>query len=604
MTTASPLVPAPATAVIERRVKLERLRMVYRQMPTSISGNMIGVSLGTIVFWPIIDHVLLVFWFLAMTANQTWRLRLYLAFRRADIGSEDIDRHARLWMIGAASSGAIWSVANVFFFIPDSPLHQTFLATAVFAITAVAVPVTAPHTPSFRVFVIPVLASLILRNAWEGDIQHLILAFVVTAMMMGVLSVGHRYNGFLKESLHRRFENEVLAERLAIQNAELDQARIAAEQASRAKTRFFAAASHDLRQPLHAIGLFVDLLSNRTHDPEDQRLIANIETSVVALESLFDALLDMSRIEAGAIRVARVDFDPWALIERLRGDFEAEAWAKGLRLHLHDGGGNSFVHSDPLLVERILRNLIANAIRYTERGGVLVALRRRGDRLDVEIWDTGIGIAADQHTAIFEEFFQLGNPERGQGKGLGLGLSIVRRLTDLLDLPMSIHSQPGRGTRFRVSLPITDTPEPVPAARPAELSGDFSSRLILMVNDDPTVCEGMTALLHNWGAQVIAGATTDAVLNAAEGSGRPDMIVCDYNLADGSLGANIVATLRERFGHDIPAVVLTGTSNTERLAEAQASNYHLLLKPVPPSKLRALINACLANSDGQDRNES
>ena len=570
--------------------------MIYRHMPTSTSGTMVGVCLVVAVFWSVVDHRLLVAWFLAMAANQAWRLKLYLDFRITDIPLDQVPGYARRWMLGSAFSAAIWSTANIAFFIPDSPLYQTILITSVFAIISVAVPLTAAHAPSFRVFTIPVLASLILRNVWEGDAMHLILAFIVAAMMLGALAVGSRYYTVLNESLRRRFENEALAERLAIQNAALDKARLAAEQVSSAKTRFFAAANHDLRQPLHAIGLFVDLLATRVRNPENRRLVSNIDTSVTALKSLFDALLDISKIDAGAIRVNPVAFDPQTLVERLRGDFEAEAGAKGLRLHMHACPPGIFVRSDPVLVERILRNLIANAIHYTKQGGVLVALRRRSDHLNVEVWDTGIGIATEQQEAVFEEFFQLGNPERDQSKGLGLGLSIVRRLTELLELPISIRSQPGRGTRFRISLPLTDAPSPASETKPVERSGDLASRLILMINDDPSVRDGMTTLLSNWGARVVAGENRQSIEAATDRADQPDMIICDYHLADGSLGSDIVTALRKHFGRHIPAVVLAGTSNPERLAEARAHDYHLLLKPVPPSKLRALINATLADS--------
>lgn len=606
MSQTPPTAPCPAPDDIDGRVALECMRMIYQQMPTSISGHMAGIALLAVVFWPLVDHNLIVTWFFAMTMNQAWRTKLYFTFRITDIDLEQVPDYARRWMIGAVISSACWSVASIFFFIPESPLHQAILITSVLAILAVAVPLIASHPPSFRIFVIPVLVSMILRSGWEGDIEHFMLACVVTAMMLSVLAVGGRYHAFLYESLRRRFENEALAERLSIQNAELDRARVVAEQTSRAKTRFFAAASHDLRQPVHAIGLFVGLLTTRIHDPGTRRLVDNIETSVRALESLFDALMDVSKIDTGAIQPKLVNFDILDLIERLRGDFEAEAGAKGLRLHLHPHRctGICVVHSDPLLVERILRNLIANAIHYTERGGVLVAVRRSGDRLNLEVWDTGIGIAADQQTAIFEEFFQLGNPERNHGKGLGLGLSIVRRLTELLDLPISLRSQPGRGTRFRVGLPIGAPQNPSPAAKPVELLEDCSSQLILLIDDDPSVLDGMTALLSGWGARVLTGATLDEAMAAANKTGRPDMIVCDYRLADGTLGASIVAALRGRFGRQIPAVVLAGAIDPERLAEAHARDYHLLLKPVHPSKLRALINAILADDNDRDGNES
>jgi signal transduction histidine kinase len=577
-------------------IRLERVRMVARQMPTSVSGTMIVIILLTVVMWPYLDHRLALACCGVMTINQTWRLGMYLHFRRHGLSLAELDSFAHRWFIGAGISGAVWSVIAVGYFVPDMPIMQTLLIISIFGATAVAIPLTAPHLPSFRIFAIPISLALSARILWEGDPLHLILGLLVLVEMLANLAVGRRYDTMLGESLQARFDNEVLAGRLIAQNAELDRARVTAEQASGAKTRFFAAASHDLRQPLHAIGLFVDLLTSRIRDPGNRRLVDNIQTSVGALESLFDALLDISKIDAGVIQVARVDFDPQALVERLCADFEAETAAKGLRLHLHGGARGRYVHSDPLMIERILRNLIANAVRYTERGGVLVALRTQGDHLNVEVWDTGIGIAADQQEAIFEEFFQVGNPERGQDKGFGLGLSIVRRLSGLLNLPVSVRSEPGRGTRFRVGLPLAATPARQASPAPAEFGKELAARRILMVHDDARVRDGMTTLLENWGAQVTACGNGFEALARTTLTRPPDMIICDYRLADGTLGAVIVGELRQRLSREIPAAILTGTTTPERLAEAQARGYHLLLKPVPPSKLRALINAALAPS--------
>jgi signal transduction histidine kinase/DNA-binding NarL/FixJ family response regulator len=574
----------------------ERVHMLYRQLPISVTGTMLGVLFLATSMWAISSLWLILSWAALMAVNQAARAWLYWRYRKTGLKSSDIAHAAKLWMLGAATSGILWGAVYLATFPSFSPIHQAVLTIIIFGVAAGAVPLVASHAPSFYAFILPTLLPIVGRNAIEGDSTHVTLALVSLVVTWGVLSFGRSYHRHLVDALDARMRNELLAERLKAQNTELDNARLAAEQASNAKTRFFTAASHDLRQPLHAIGLFVDLLTSRVRNPETRRLVGNIETSVTALESLFDALLDISKIDVGVIRATLVDFDPLDLVERLRGDFEAEAGAKGLRLHLHSGTRGCFVHSDPLLVERILRNLIANAIRYTECGGVLVALRQRGDHLNIEVWDTGIGIAAHHQQAIFEEFFQVGNPERGQDKGLGLGLSIVRRIAKLLEVPVSVRSQPGRGTCFQISLPLTTTPNPVPAPRPAELSGDFTSRLILIIDDDTHVRDGMTALLNNWGAQVVACANPVELATALDGRGLPDMIICDYHLADGSRGADIIAALRKRFGRHIPAVVLTGTSSLERLAEAQVHDYHLLLKPVPPSKLRALINATLTSS--------
>jgi signal transduction histidine kinase/CheY-like chemotaxis protein len=587
----------PPEAELNRLIELERLRLVCRQMPTSISGTMVGVCLVAAIMWTAIPHTFLLAWVASMAANQSWRLKLYLSFRQTGIDAGEAVAFGHQWFIGSAVSGVIWSIASVFFFVSGSPLDQTLLITSIFAITAVAVPLTASHPKSFFVFVIPILLSLILRNAWEGDSAHLILAFVVAAMMVGILAVGRRYSVALNESLRARFENEALANRLYIQNAELEQARNTAEAANRAKTRFFAAASHDLRQPLHAIGLFADVLASRLGKGENSRLAGNINASVSMLESLFTELLNISRIDAGVIKPELADFDLYGLLERLCDDFEAEALKKGLQLRLH--AQKVAVHSDPHLVERILRNLIGNALRYTEQGGILVGCRRRGAQAWVEVWDTGVGIAADQQAAVFEEFLQLANPERNLNKGMGLGLSIVKRLAEVLDLPLSMHSRPGRGTRFRVALPTTER-----AAQPAAgeyalgpVTGFFGRR-ILLVDDEESVRQGTTTLLENWGAQVIACRSLAAAEAAARGLYQPpDLIVSNYVLPDGTDGAKIVSVLRNQFAAPIPAIVLARAITPELAEEARLLDFHLLLKPLPPAKLRALISAKLSRPE-------
>jgi CheY-like chemotaxis protein/anti-sigma regulatory factor (Ser/Thr protein kinase) len=397
----------------------------------------------------------------------------------------------------------------------------------------------------------------------------------------------------LGESLRARFENEALADRLFHQNAELEKARNTAEEANRAKTRFFAAASHDLRQPLHAIGLFADLLASRLEKGESARLANNINTSVAMLEALFSELLNISRIDAGVVQPEPADFDLAPMLSRLYGNFEAETLKKGLQLRLHSE--EVTVHSDPYLVERVLRNLISNAIRYTEQGGVMVSCRHRGNVAWVEVWDTGIGIAPEQQEAVFEEFLQLSNPERDLNKGMGLGLAIVKRLAEVLHLPLSMRSRPGHGTRFRLALPTVDR-KAIPAgdAPAAGSIGSFAGRRILLVDDEENVRQGMTTLLENWGAKVIACRNLAAAEEASVGLHQPpDLIVSNYMLADGTDGARIVAVLRARFQTPIPAIVLAGAITAERAAEARQLDFHLLLKPVLPAKLRALLSAKL-----------
>jgi CheY-like chemotaxis protein len=250
------------------------------------------------------------------------------------------------------------------------------------------------------------------------------------------------------------------------------------------------------------------------------------------------------------------------------------------------------VRTDPVLLERIMRNLVGNALRYTERGGVLVACRRRGDNVVFEVRDSGIGIAEAERQKVFEEFYQIGNPERSSKRGLGLGLSIVRRLSELLGHPVELASWPGRGTRFRLSVPAAAAPLPV-AAHGAEAprgDQDISGRLIVVIDDETAIVEGMKVLLDSWGAQVIASADGEDVVARLHELGRlPDVIIADYRLAGNRTGTDVIARLHEELDPAIPAIMVTGSSTPQRMEEAIRRGYHLMLKPVMPEKLRALI---------------
>ncbi|MEI7466102.1 MAG: hybrid sensor histidine kinase/response regulator, partial [Burkholderiales bacterium] len=311
---------------------------------------------------------------------------------------------------------------------------------------------------------------------------------------------------------------------------------------------------------------------------------------------LFSELLDITRIDSGGIEVHPQHFLLADLYRKLRLHFEPAAFEKGLALRFR--GGRHMVHADPLLVERILRNLVSNAIRYTGDGTVLVGCRRRGDVLLLQVWDTGPGITEDQHALVFEEFYQVPHGPRTephQRKGLGLGLAIVKRLADLMGARVGLRSQPGRGTVFSLELPLGRS---VPQAQPMPsgkglLSLTLEGRTIVVVEDEPAVLSGLEALLHGWGASILAFdsvAACKAWVQTAHGlTPRPDLMIVDYRLENGLTGADALALVRERFGADLPAIVITGSTMSELESEAQQKNFHLLIKPVVPNKLRAMI---------------
>ena len=360
-----------------------------------------------------------------------------------------------------------------------------------------------------------------------------------------------------------------------------------AERGNRAKTRFLAAASHDLRQPMHALGLFVAELGQKPHAPDTRRLVEQIAISAETMENLLDSLLDISRLDVGALDRQIKPFPLQPLLERIEVDYRREAGLRGQRLRLRPT--SLWVESDPLLLERILHNLISNALRYTPGGTILVACRKRGRKVRIEVRDNGPGIAPEAQEAIFQEFVQLDNPERNRAKGLGLGLAIVRRLTDLLEHPLQLKSSPGRGSLFAIELPSaapgirTDHHQPAPAQALARLR-------VVLVDDDELALASTTGLLESWGCQVNAADTGAALLATLRpGDEAPDIIVCDYQIAGTGDGLQLIEQLRGHFARQIPAVILSGDTSPATATAIQQADIPLLHKPVRPAKLRALL---------------
>ena len=378
---------------------------------------------------------------------------------------------------------------------------------------------------------------------------------------------------------------EDLQRQIDAATAELKEKKEEAEQGNRAKTRFLAAASHDLRQPMHALGLFVAELGQKPHAPDTHRLVEQIAVSAETMENLLDSLLDISRLDAGVLDRQVKPFPLQPLFERIDVDYRREAEVRQQRLRLRPTP--LWVESDPLLLERILHNLISNALRYAPRGTVMLAARRRGQRVRIEVRDNGPGIAPEAQEAIFQEFVQLDNPERNRAKGLGLGLAIVRRLTNLLQHPLSLHSVPGKGALFAVELPLT-APMTASDRHPPAAPHSFQGLHVALVDDDELALASTTGLLESWGCRVSAATTPDALLAMLEQQ-TPAVLVCDYRSDGERVGPHIVADLHQQLGRPIPAILLSGDTSPDVAGEAQQAGIPLLHKPVRPAKLRALL---------------
>jgi signal transduction histidine kinase/CheY-like chemotaxis protein len=363
------------------------------------------------------------------------------------------------------------------------------------------------------------------------------------------------------------------------------------ELANLAKSRFLAAASHDLRQPVQALGLFVEQLHGHMKSAKGDRLVKRIDAAVAAMNELFNALLDISRLDAGVLSTAIADFPVAQVLTRIESTFAATAREKELSFRLVSS--SAWVRTDPILLERIVLNLVSNAIRYTAVGGVVVGCRRRGDTVRVEVYDSGRGIPEDQRRNIFGEFYRLAGPNTHGG--LGLGLAIVDRLCDLLGHSIELTSTVGKGSRFSITVPFAasqaafvEAPDTLPIATHVS-----DGKLVVVIDDDPLVLDGMGGLLRNWGCRVVSAASPDAILAGLAGHDVPDLIISDYRLADGHSGIKAIDDLRASFGAPIPAFLISGDTAPERLREAQESGHYLLHKPIRPMKLRAMLHELL-----------
>ncbi|MDP2133095.1 MAG: ATP-binding protein [Sulfuritalea sp.] len=389
-----------------------------------------------------------------------------------------------------------------------------------------------------------------------------------------------------------------LRARVADATGDLMRQKQAAEHATVAKSHFLAAASHDLRQPLHALGLFVSGLAGSQAARQDPELVAQIESAVTTLQDLLDAILDISRLDGGNVVPQIGNFALGPVLDRMARDLARLAMQKGLQLKLRST--QVWVCSDERLVERILLNLVGNALRYTGAGGVLVACRQRRDRVLVEVWDTGAGIPEAARGAIFEDYTQLGNSERDRAKGLGLGLAICRRLAQLLDIPLDVRSRPGRGSVFWIELPVVPAAE-VPAAAEAgkahsEESPDPGriSGTVLVVDGNTLVRGGMEQAIVNWGGRVLSAANgEEARFRCHESASAPDLMICNIHLPGHVDGIALAQQLQRDFA-GMAILLVSADTSEEAQAAARSAGFSLLKEPVPPGRLRAALRHLLS----------
>jgi signal transduction histidine kinase/ActR/RegA family two-component response regulator len=584
------------SAAAERRVERDLIYALYANAPAVVA---VGVAVGAMVLaatWGSVPPAVLWGWVAVLVATQVARIWLVVAFRKEKPPEGPrIGIWAWRYALLLAATGATYGSTAIVMFPDATPLGQTVLMIVLGTLAASSITGYAYHPPGMALFILTCMLPLIGRLALEDSLGYKVLAFAFAFQAVTILAVfGRVQAATLRRSVVFGHENAALVEELRVKTSLAEAAQRNAERASLAKSEFFAAASHDLRQPMQALGLYAASLRELKREPEDARKIDQILSSVDALESLFDELLDISKLDAGHVEPVPSHFAARALFERLEAAYAPIARRSNLALQFRPG--DLVLRTDAVLLERVLGNLIANGLRYTEAGGVTVSCERRGERAVVAVEDTGIGIPESEREKIFDEFYQLENPERDRRKGLGLGLATVRRITRLLGIPLTLESEVGRGSRFVLEVPLGDPARVAEIAaqpRTADLDA-LAGRRVLVIEDEASVREGLVELLRDWRCEPVAAAAAAEALQLL--SQPPDAVIADYRLRDGRNGIDAIDEVRRRFDAALPAILVTGDTAPEIFMAARAHALPLLTKPVRAARLRAALAHLLSQS--------
>ncbi|MBI5891702.1 MAG: response regulator [Nitrosomonadales bacterium] len=565
----------------EDRVLAEQLSILMRNVR------------GTFVFDSFLALILL--WILSNDGNalgmMVWSSTRILSHftgfvlaRRHEAGVKP-DRARRLawtWIFLFALDGVSWGALAWAALDASMELNSLLVLAVLAASLGANVSQLSPVIPVFLSFALTMLATMV-SKVWLLDNRTYDVLGALAFLYVAILFVQALNSArSARDTIELRFDNSELLSQLREKTVIAETAQREAEHANAAKSKFLAAASHDLRQPIHAQGLFLEALARSNLTDSQRGLLTSARAASTASSELLSALLDFSRIEAGVIEPQHQPFHIQPLLNKIENDLAPQADKKHIVYRTRET--DLAVHSDPVLLELVLRNLISNAIRYTNCGGVLVTCRKRGTQAWLEVWDTGIGISPEHQKEVFREFYQLGNPERDRNKGLGLGLAIAEGLTRTLGHRLSLSSIPQRGSMFRLTLSLSTAALPSEQASMVQSKTRVLTMRILVIDDDENVREGMLHLLRDWGCECDAAESIEEGLALAQ-LNAPDVVISDYRLREQRTGVEAIAALRALLGDSLPALLITGDTAPERLREAQASGVPLLHKPVSPSKL-------------------
>ncbi len=474
----------------------------------------------------------------------------------------------KIWIIiliiQAFFSGIVWGYASWFFILADDPIRFVVI---VYTITAIAGASINPYfllPPTYLAFILPCITPFIIKVFEIGSWTSLLLAVPILIVFL-------------------------ITAKLSTIGYELRQQKLIAEKANQEKSRFIAAASHDLRQPLHSLGLFINALENKSKNAQNESLFDKINQSLNNLGQLFNSILDISKLDADAIEFRKTHFELSEIFTALRTEYQQTAELRSIDFKL--SGGDQIVYTDRILLQRIIKNLVDNAFAYTKHGTISIMAKLVDDEVTVEVIDSGVGIPEAEQKNIFSEFYQLNNPERDRDKGLGLGLSIVKRLCTLLDINYSLVSKADEGTTFTLTLPAgSKTKISTNISKESPPSWTLNHIKVMVIDDEKAIRESMKEVLHSWQLEVkVVEGLSSATKLLSTSEFTPDIIISDFRLRGNENGVDVVNTLKHQFKISPECLLISGDTSVESLDRIKESGFLYLHKPVSPMLLRRAL---------------
>ena len=555
----------------------EAIRYFYNNLAEVSALQLVFPVVVVLVFHSSVSTGLLFVWFALTISVYLGRIVLTGYYQKINPPPEKAPVWGWYLTLTTFLSGLLWGFAAFNFHDPDQIYYHVLLYVIVVGFAAGSLMLTTYWLPAFYAYVFPALGGVILDLIMHDVPQRYYLTFLLFIFLLMLIRVARGNHKTAYDAIRLQQQNLELIKQLEAEKEK-------AEAASHAKTRFLASANHDLRQPVHALSLLIHGLRKELTTAQGKLLFLRLERSVNNLGNLLESLLDLSRLDAAAIQLTPVHFPVSAVSTQLLAEYLPVAREKGLRFSVRLC--DAVLHTDRTLFERLLRNLLNNAFRYTHQGGVLVGFRKRGERLSIEVWDTGIGIPEMETRKIFSEFYQSENLERDRSKGLGLGLSICQRIATLLETEIKLVSRVGKGSVFRFELPLANSPLFIQnqtvhlTCDHAELAG----RTLLIIDDDMEVLQAMIQLVRNWNMNPVTARDSAEAFELLGDSNRyPDAIICDHRLSKDETGLDAIKQIQQRYA--IPALMITGDTAPENLQAIENSGFPVLHKPVLPEKL-------------------